>query len=99
MRFKINGEFETETLVDLAQRVMAELQDAGVAHVAGVNVYLSIRDARGVERTLMRDGQLVDCLVLDCTDLAVSRPAAPLELSRPSQDVRRTRSPKRQRRS
>ncbi|MEO0729180.1 MAG: hypothetical protein AAFY64_02220 [Pseudomonadota bacterium] len=52
MRIKSRGTFETEALVDIAQRMMAELQDAGVSHVQNVNVYLNIIDKTGSQRTL-----------------------------------------------
>ena len=84
MRFKINGQFETETLIDVAQRITAELQDAGALRVAGINVYLSVVDRHGVSRSLTLGCELVETLSIDCSDLALDVPAPKLAVGRAS---------------
>lgn len=94
MRFKIIGEFETETLIELAQRAAAQLQDAGVERVAGVNIYLSVVDRKGVMRSLSLGDEPVEQITLDCGDLALERAAPRLELSRQPYQSRKGPSPK-----
>ncbi|MBI1384702.1 MAG: hypothetical protein GC150_07320 [Rhizobiales bacterium] len=93
MRFKIPGEFETETLLDLSQRIMAVLQDAGVERVAQLNVYLSIVGRDGLQRELERDGEPIDTLTLDGRDLACpSRPDRLTVSDRPAESRPAARS-------
>jgi len=82
MRIRTNGEFKTETIVDIAQRIMAQLQDAGVERVSGLNVYLSIVDKHGAQRDLELDGTTVDVLSIDCEDLTVRKRASQLRVTK-----------------
>lgn len=74
MRFKTKGTVQTENVIDIAQRIVAQLQDAGVGHVAGVNVYLSTVDKRGECRDLAINGKIVDELDVEIDDLRVLPP-------------------------
>jgi len=60
MKFGTRGRFKTEDIVDIAMRCMAELQDAGIEYVSGVNLYLTPTDKRGRQRSILKDGQEVD---------------------------------------
>lgn len=86
MRIKSTGTFTTETLVDIAQRMMAELQDAGVSHVQNVNVYLNIVDKTGSQRSLVLGDRTIDILPLDCSDLEAQMPEQRLSLARAGAD-------------
>ncbi len=73
MRFKTTGTFETEKLIDIMQRIMAQLQDVGVPHVSGVNIYLQTIDDTGTERGLAINGQYVEELDVCCEDLVIEQ--------------------------
>lgn len=73
MRFKTQGTFETEKLIDIMQRIMAQLQDVGVPHVSGVNVYLQTIDETGSKRGLAINGIYVDELEVFCDDLIIEQ--------------------------
>ncbi|MEO0722780.1 MAG: hypothetical protein AAFY43_11610 [Pseudomonadota bacterium] len=77
----------------MAQRLVAQLQDAGVERVVDVNVYLSVVDRHGAQRHLLLDGAEVDLLDIPADDLAVAAPAKRLALSRAGS--RPTAGPKR----
>jgi len=74
MRFKAKGTFETEAIIDIAQRVMAQVQEAGVDHVAGFNIYLTPTDANGKHRRFVRDGLEIDHVDVEAWDLAIAEP-------------------------
>jgi hypothetical protein len=101
MKFRSPGTFETETLIDIAQRTVAALQDAGVERVAGVNLYLTIVDKRGLPCPLCRDGEVLDWIDLDVSDLALEAPSPRLSVGKPetgrAQPSRRTPSQRRRR--
>ena len=71
MRFRAKGRFETEAVIEIARRVVAALQDAGVARVGAVNVYLSPMDKAGAAREITRDNEAIECLDIECGDLAL----------------------------
>ena len=81
MRFKAMGIFETETLIDVVQRLVAQLQDANVQRVTGVNVYLSVIDKAGAKRTLTLGGEAIDTITLECSDLALADAKPKLQLA------------------
>jgi len=95
MRFRTRGTFQTETVIDLAQRLVAQLQDAGVERVVDVNVYLSVVDRQGAQRHLLLDGTKIDLLNIPADDLAVAAPEKCLSVSRAG--ARPTAGPKRHR--
>ena len=99
MRFKATGTFATEAVVEIAQRLMAELQEADVRHVQNVSVYLSVIDKTGAQRQLCRGAEIVDDIALDCADLATRTPVLKLELANASRPRRRTPGPGRRKRS
>lgn len=74
MRFKTRGTFETEAIIDIAQRVMAQVQEAGVDHVAGFNIYLTPTDAAGKHRRFVKDGLEIDHIDVETWDLTVPEP-------------------------
>ncbi|MEO0731141.1 MAG: hypothetical protein AAFY64_12225 [Pseudomonadota bacterium] len=99
MRFKTSGVFETEALIDVVQRLVAQLQDANVQRVTGVNVYLSVIDKAGTKRTLTLGGEAIDTITLECSDLTLpdAEPklqlgAAPTARSAPGHKPKRRRS-------
>lgn len=99
MRFKATGTFTTEAVVEIAQRLMAELQEAEVRHIQDVSVYLSVIDKTGARRELSRGDAIVDAIVLDCTDLATPTPVLKLEMASAGRAPRRTPGPSRRKRS
>lgn len=83
MKFKTRGIVETEALIEIAQRAVACLQDAGAERVAGVSVYLTVVDTQGAACPLCLDGETLDQLDLDVADLALAMPAAKLAVGKP----------------
>jgi len=82
MRFIAKGQFETENLIDVVQRLTAQLQDADVRRVADINVYLTVCNGNGLKRELLLDGEAIDRLELDCADLVCAAPKRTLAISR-----------------
>ncbi|MBU2580377.1 MAG: hypothetical protein KJ622_01475 [Alphaproteobacteria bacterium] len=84
MKFKTQGTFNSETLVDIAQRAVACLQDAGAERVAGVSVYLTVVDKHGAPCPLLLGDEISDCIDLDVADLALAVPQARLKVGKPT---------------
>ncbi|MEM7172460.1 MAG: hypothetical protein AAF530_19990 [Pseudomonadota bacterium] len=74
MRFKTRGTFQTEAILEVAQRVMAQIQDAGVDHISGFNIYLTPTDAAGKHRRFVKDGLEIDHVDVETWDLAIVEP-------------------------
>lgn len=74
MRFKTRGNFETEAIIEIAQRVMAQVQEAGVDHVSGFNIYLTPTDQTGKHRRFVQDGLEIDHVDIETWDLALPEP-------------------------
>lgn len=74
MRFKTRGNIATEDILEVAQRVIAQVQEAGVDHVSGLNIYLTPTDATGKHRRFVKDGLGVDQVEIETWDLAVAEP-------------------------
>lgn len=83
MKFTTKGTFQSETLIDIAQRAVACLQDAGAERVAGVSVYLTVVDKHGAPCPLCLNGETLDQLDLDVAGLALSMPTARLSVGKP----------------
>ena len=81
MRFRTRGTFATESVIEIAQRLVALLQDADVARVCGLNIYLTTVDKKGAHRELMLDGQAIEIADIDCADLALPAPECKLSLA------------------
>ena len=71
MKFGTRGKFKTEDIIEIAMRSVAELQDAGVEYVSGVNLYLTPIDQKGRQRTILKNGKEVDHIRPDLEDLAL----------------------------
>ncbi len=71
MKFGTYGTFDTESVIDVAQRIVAQLQDAGVDHVAGLNIYLTPTDKTGRHRKFVKDGLELDEMRIECWDIAL----------------------------
>ena len=78
-RFKTRGTFQTEAIIEIAQRMVAQIQDAGIEHVTGLNFYVTPADQAGRHRRFVRDGLEVDLINLETWDLEV--PETDSELS------------------
>lgn len=74
MRFKTRGNFATEDIIEIAQRVMAQVQEAGVEHVSGFNIYLTPTDEAGKHRRFVKDGLEIDHVDIETWDLAIAEP-------------------------
>lgn len=74
MRFKTRGHFATEDILEVAQRVVAQVQDAGVDHVSGFNIYLTPTDSDGRHRRFVKDGLEVDHVEVEVWDLTLPEP-------------------------
>lgn len=83
MKFTTRGTFTTEALIEIAQRAVACLQDAGAERVAGVSVYLTVVDKHGAPCPLCLDGETLDQLDLDVAGLALAMPPARLSVGKP----------------
>jgi len=81
MRFRTRGIFASETVIEIAQRLVALLQDADVARVCGLNIYLTTIDKKGAHRELALDGRALEIADIDCADLALSEPHSKLALA------------------
>lgn len=92
MRFRTRGTMTSEAVVDVASRVVATLQDAGVERVAGVNLYLTVIDKKGAERTLEVGGELVESWDVPCADLIVPDAPKRLQVARQGAPSARRRS-------
>lgn len=99
MKFRATGTFETETIIDIAQRLTAVLQDADVVRVQNLNVYLTVVDKSGAHRSLQLGDETIDAFALDCADLACAAPPSRLKLGRPSSGANRRPNPANRRRS
>lgn len=92
MKFKTRGTFSPETLIDIAQRASACLQDAGVDRVTGVSLYLTVVDKHGIPCPLCLDGDALKELMLDVEHLSLPMPAPQLSVGRPSSGPRQRSS-------
>lgn len=81
MKFGTKGTLPTEAIIDVSQRIVAQLQDADVTHVFGLNVYMSVVDKTGERRELALDGQVVEALTVACDDLMVVPPEGSLSFA------------------
>ncbi len=93
------GLYATESLILIAERVMAALQDAGVTHIRDVAIYLTPADRHGVRLEVATADGPVTTLGVDCTGfalpMAATKPAAryPAAAPRgPRRGPRRTRA-------
>ena len=91
MKFKANGTFNSETLVDIAQRAVACLQDAGADRVTGVSVYLTVVDKHGAPCPLMLGDEMAESIDLDVADLGLKVPRAQLKVGKPALQPNRGR--------
>ena len=74
MRFKTRGNLSTEAIIEVAQRVMAQVQEAGVDHISGLNIYLTPTNQAGQHKRFVRDGLEVDHVDIETWDLAIAEP-------------------------
>lgn len=84
MKSRAKGLYATESMVGIAERVMAQLQDAGVTHVRDVAIYYTPADWRGQVVEVGTAEGLVDELVISCGELALPMAVAKLEVRRPT---------------
>ncbi len=75
MRFRASATFPTEALIDLTQRVVAQLQDLGVERVGQVSLYLSLLDRNGAPIAIELDHRIAETIDIPCSDLALPKPA------------------------
>ncbi len=99
MKFHTTGTFKTETLIDIAMRLVARLQDAGVVGVGGVAVTLTPLDKKGAPCPLLLDGEAIDKIAIDCRDIARAETEPSLAIGSSDQLRFRRPSPKRRPRS
>jgi len=83
MKFTTKGTFQSETLIDIVQRAVACLQDAGAERVSGVSLYVTVVDRHGVPCPLCLDGETLKQLDLDVAGLALAMPPARLSVGKP----------------
>lgn len=72
MKSRARGLYATENLINIAERVVAALQDAGAGHIRDVAIYFTATDAEGLEVKLGKSGLEIDELKLDFQDLSQS---------------------------
>lgn len=97
MKSRARGLYQTEALINIAERLVAALQDAGANHVRDVAIYFTAADAAGREVMFIRSDCEIDELKLDFGDLAQSVPEPKLTVVRPDnrQPTYRTQHPTR----
>lgn len=81
MRFRTRGTFATEFVIEIAQRLVALLQDADVAKVSGLNIYLTTMDKKDAARDMALDGRILEIADIECEDLALPEPQGKLTLA------------------
>ena len=97
MRSDAKGHYATEAMIEIAQRLVAQLQDAGVTHVRDIALYYQPTDAKGLDIDV---GTLVgplDRLPLECGHLALTMPSSKIGVLRPGSASRRQQSSRRRR--
>jgi hypothetical protein len=96
MKSDARGHFATEDLIEIAQRLVAALQDAGVTHVRDVAVTYQPTDNKGLDVDVGTLAGPVDVLPLDCGHLAREMAVSKIAVLRPTPG-RRPRRPARPR--
>lgn len=97
MRSDANGHYATEALIEIAQRLVAQLQDAGVTHVRDIALTYQPTDAKGLDIEVGTLAGPLDRLPLECGHLALTMPSSTIGVLRPGTAPRR-RQPGRRRR-
>ena len=92
MRSEAKGHFTTEAVIEIAERLVARLQDAGVTHVRDVTVQYQPTDAKGLDIDVGTLAGPVNELPLDCGHLALPMAVHQIKVLR-GQPGRRTRAP------
>jgi hypothetical protein len=82
MKSEVAGHVTTEALIEIAQHLVARLQDAGVTHVRDVSVVFHPTDAKGLDIEVGTLAGPVDTLPLDCTHLTLSMPVHKISVLR-----------------
>ncbi len=93
MKSEAKGHYTTEALIEIAQRLVARLQDAGVTHVRDVLLSYQPTDAKGLDIEVGTLAGPVGELPLDCEHLALSMPVSKITVLR-SAPGRRPRTPR-----
>lgn len=83
MRSAVPGCVLTEDLIEIAQRLVAALQDAGVCHVRDVTVIYQPVDVKGLDIEVGTLAGPIDVLPLDCAHLQRVMPASKIAVLRP----------------
>lgn len=92
MRTPVDGHYATEALIEIAQRLVAVLQDAGVTHVRDIAVTYQPTDAKGLDVDVGTLAGPLDVLALDCGHLRQEMAVSRITVLRPTPG-RRSRQP------
>lgn len=92
MRSEAKGHYTTEAVIEIAERLVARLQDAGVTHVRDVTVQYQPTDAKGLDVDVGTLAGPVNELPLDCRHLALPMAVYEIKVLR-DQPGRRVRAP------
>jgi hypothetical protein len=84
MRSEVRGYVLTEDLIDIALRLVAALQDAGVSHVRDVTMAYQPTDANGLDFEVGTLAGRIDVLPRDCGHLARPMAASRIRVMRPT---------------
>jgi hypothetical protein len=96
MKSEVRGHVVTEDLIEIAQRLVAALQDAGVTHIRDVAMTYQPTDAKGLDVDVGTLAGPIDMLPIDCAHLAREMAVSKIAVLRPTPG-RRPRRPARPR--
>jgi hypothetical protein len=82
MRSDAKGHFTTEALIEIAQRLVAALQDAGVTHIRDLSMVYHPTDAKGLDIAVGTLAGPVDTLPLRCENLVQEMPVQKITVLR-----------------
>jgi hypothetical protein len=97
MRSDVRGHVATKDLIEIVQRLVAALQDAGVTHLRDVSVSYQPTDPKGLDVDVGTLAGPVDVLPLGCGHLAREMPVQKISVLRPTPGRRPRRAPRVQR--
>lgn len=92
MRSEAKGHYTTEAVIEIAERLVARLQDAGVTHIRDVTVQYQPTDGKGLDVDVGTLAGPVNELPLDCQHLPLPMAVHEIKVLR-GQPGRRARAP------
>lgn len=97
MRSDVRGHLRTEDLIEIAQRLVAALQDAGVTHVRDVSLSYQPTEANGLDIAVGTLAGPVDTLPIGCGHLVQTMAVEKIAVLRQAPGRRPKRGPRQHR--